>query len=81
MRSLRLLSSVLTAGLVLLQWLSVAPAAPLDELIAAAKLGQEHHNIEGDQREGDDRGRPPLRVVVADRKHKVRFLPGGARGS
>ena len=37
MRSLRLLSSVLTAGLVLLQWLSVAPAAPLDELIAAAR--------------------------------------------
>jgi len=37
MRSLRLLYSGLTAGLVLLQWLSVAPAAPLDDLIAAAK--------------------------------------------
>jgi iron(III) transport system substrate-binding protein len=37
MRSLRLLYSGLTAGLVLLQGLSVAPAAPLDELIAAAE--------------------------------------------
>jgi iron(III) transport system substrate-binding protein len=37
MRSLRLLYSGLTAALVLFHWLSVAPAAPLDELIAAAK--------------------------------------------
>ena len=37
MRSLRLLCSGLIAVLVLLQWLSVAPAAPLDELIAAAR--------------------------------------------
>jgi iron(III) transport system substrate-binding protein len=37
MRSLRLLSSGLTAGLVLFQWLSIAPAAPLDDLIAAAR--------------------------------------------
>jgi hypothetical protein len=37
MRSLRLLCLGLTAGLVVLQWLSVASAAPLDDLIAAAK--------------------------------------------
>jgi iron(III) transport system substrate-binding protein len=37
MRSLRILYSGLTAGLVVLQWLSVAPAAPLDDLIAAAR--------------------------------------------
>jgi hypothetical protein len=37
MRSLRLLYSGLAVGLVVLQWLSVAPAAPLDDLIAAAR--------------------------------------------
>lgn len=37
MRALRLLSSGLIAGLVLLQWLPVASAAPLDDLIAAAR--------------------------------------------
>ena len=37
MRSLRLLYSGLTAGLVLLQGVSAASAAPLDDLIAAAK--------------------------------------------
>src|ERR671919_243633 len=37
MRSLRLLYLGLIAGLIVLQWLSVAPAAPLDDLIAAAK--------------------------------------------
>ena len=37
MRSLRLLCSGLIAGLVLFRWLSVAPAAPLDELIAATR--------------------------------------------
>ena len=37
MRSLRILYSGLTAGFVVLQWLSVAPAAPLDDLIAAAR--------------------------------------------
>src|ERR671918_730718 len=37
MRSLRLLYSGLTAGFVALQWLSVAPAAPLDDLISAAR--------------------------------------------
>ena len=37
MRSLRLLYSGLTAGFVALQSLSVAPAAPLDDLIAAAR--------------------------------------------
>jgi iron(III) transport system substrate-binding protein len=36
MKSLRLLFSGITAALVLLQWLSHAPAAPLDDLIAAA---------------------------------------------
>ena len=34
---LRLLCSGMTAALVLLQWLSLAPAAPLDDLIAAAR--------------------------------------------
>ena len=37
MQSLRLLFSGITAALVVLQWLSLAPAAPLDDLIAAAK--------------------------------------------
>ena len=37
MRSLRLLYLGLTAAFAVLQWLSVAPAAPLDDLIAAAK--------------------------------------------
>src|SRR5919106_5145962 len=37
MRSLRLLYLGLIAGLIVLQWLSVAPAAPLDDWIAAAK--------------------------------------------
>jgi Bacterial extracellular solute-binding protein len=37
MRSLRILYSGLTAVLVVLQWLSVAAAAPLDDLIAAAR--------------------------------------------
>ena len=37
MRSLRLLYSGLTAGLLLLQGLSAASAAPLDELTAAAR--------------------------------------------
>ena len=37
MRSLRLRYLVLTAGLVVLQWFSLAPAAPLDDLVAAAK--------------------------------------------
>ena len=37
MRSLRLLYSGLIAGFAMLQWLSVAAAAPLDDLIAAAR--------------------------------------------
>ncbi|HJU60472.1 MAG TPA: hypothetical protein VJ864_00370, partial [Candidatus Binatia bacterium] len=37
MRSLRLLYLGLTAALAVFQWLSVAPAAPLDDLIAAAR--------------------------------------------
>ena len=37
MRSLRLLNLGLTAAFAVLQWVSVAPAAPLDELIAAAR--------------------------------------------
>lgn len=37
MRWLRFLGSGLIAGLIVLQWFSVAPAAPLDDLIAAAK--------------------------------------------
>jgi iron(III) transport system substrate-binding protein len=37
MRALRLLCSGLIAGLIVLQWISVAPAAPLDDLIAAVK--------------------------------------------
>ncbi|HEX5605061.1 MAG TPA: hypothetical protein VFY96_01010, partial [Candidatus Binatia bacterium] len=37
MRSLRLLCSGLIAGLVLFQWLSIARAAPLDELVGAAR--------------------------------------------
>jgi ABC-type Fe3+ transport system substrate-binding protein len=37
MRSLRLLYLILTAAFAVLQWISVAPAAPLDDLIAAAR--------------------------------------------
>jgi hypothetical protein len=37
MRSLRLLNLGLTAAFAVLQWVSVAPAAPLDDLIAAAR--------------------------------------------
>ena len=37
MRSLRLLNWGLTAVFAVLQWVSVAPAAPLDDLIAAAR--------------------------------------------
>jgi len=37
MRSLRLVCLSLTAGLIVLQWLSFASAGPLDDLIAAAK--------------------------------------------
>ena len=37
MRSLRLLYLGLTAVFAVLQWISVAPAAPLDDLIAAAR--------------------------------------------
>ena len=40
-----------------------------DELVAAGKLGEKNQDIEADQREGDDRGRAPLRIVVADREH------------
>src|SRR5262245_49088131 len=37
MRSLRLVYSGLIAGFIVLQWLSLAPATPLDDLIVAAK--------------------------------------------
>ena len=53
----------------------------VDEVIAAAELDEEEQHVEADQNEGDDRGRPPLRIVVADREHAGVASLRGPRGA
>ena len=43
----------------------------LDEGLPGVKLDEKHQNIQGNQRSGYNRKAAPLRIVVAERKHRL----------